>query len=166
MAEDFFGSIGKSISKTGKNVANKIGIFLESKKIEKEIMAEKKGIIKDCQDIGKIIYKLREKIDVNEFPGTEVLFKDIEDHEFMIAELHEDLEEVKNRKPGDTFDDEDEPELSNHYDDEVKEDFDSDDEDDDLDENPAYDSILESDADNIDIVDDIDLFDDISSKEE
>ena len=98
MAEDFFGALGKKISKVTQSAVDKTSSLVETTKINSQITAEQKEIDKLFQKIGQVILR---KADAGEIqPGEEenALICEIRGHEERILEFRKNLAAAKGMK--------------------------------------------------------------------
>lgn len=98
MADDFFSTLGKSISKYTQKAVESTGTFVESTKISTQIAGEKKGIDQEYQKIGEIVYR---RISRGEFEADEELKKlaeGIDVHRDKMNTLKEQLADVKGQQ--------------------------------------------------------------------
>lgn len=97
MSEDFFGDLGRSISKAANEVVDKTGEFFESTKIRAQISGEEKVMEKAYRDIGEMIYRQHmEGQPVSE--EVEKLCEDILSHEDKIKSFKSELASLKGQK--------------------------------------------------------------------
>lgn len=98
MAEDFFSTLGKSISKYTQKAVESTGTFVESTKISTQISGEKREIDQEYKKIGEIIYR---RISKGEFEADEELKKlaeGIDVHRDKMNTLKEQLADVKGQQ--------------------------------------------------------------------
>lgn len=98
MADDFFSTLGKSISKYTQKAVESTGTFVESTKISTQISGEKRAIDQEYQKIGEIIYR---RIGRGEFEADEDLKKlaeGIDVHRDKMNTLKEQLADVKGQQ--------------------------------------------------------------------
>lgn len=98
MADDFFSTLGKSISKYTQKAVESTGTFVESTKISTQISGEKREIDQEYQKIGEIVYR---RISRGEFEADEELKKlaeGIDVHRDKMNTLKEQLADVKGQQ--------------------------------------------------------------------
>ncbi len=98
MAEDFFGELGKSISRATRQAVDKTSVFVESTKISAQISSQHHEIEKLYQKIGETIYK---KVRTGEYePDAEVMLivEEIRKRQGQVTGMRKNLAEVRNMK--------------------------------------------------------------------
>ena len=98
MAEDFFGELGRSISRATKQAYDKTSVFVESTKISAQISGQQREIEKLYQKIGENVYK---KVRQGEFePDAELMLivEEIRKRQGQMASMRKNLAEVRNMK--------------------------------------------------------------------
>lgn len=98
MAEDFFGALGKKISKATQSAVDKTSSLVETTRINSQISGEQKEIDKILQEIGRVVFN---KVNAGELsPGEEesALIEKIHGHEDKIREFRQNLASVKGMK--------------------------------------------------------------------
>lgn len=98
MAEDFFGELGRSISRATRQAYDKTSVFVESTKISAQLSSQQREIEKLYQKIGENIYK---KVRQGEYePDAEVMLvvEEIRKRQGQMSSMRKNLAEVRNMK--------------------------------------------------------------------
>ena len=98
MSEDFFGDLGKSISKATQQAVDRTSTFFESTKISARISGEQKEIEKLYQNIGESVYR---QVQAGKFaPASDIkaVIDEIKGHENQIDAFKQNLANVKGMK--------------------------------------------------------------------
>ncbi|MDD3338031.1 MAG: hypothetical protein PHS82_04155 [Lachnospiraceae bacterium] len=97
MSEDFFGDLGKTITKAAGEVVDKTGDFFESTKLKAQIAGEEKCIDKGYRNIGEVVFRQQaEGAQVSE--EVQVLIEEIRKHMEQIAAFREELAQLKGQR--------------------------------------------------------------------
>lgn len=97
MSEDFFGDLGKTITKAAGEVVDKTGDFFEATKLKAQIAGEEKCIDKGYRNIGEVVFRQQaEGGQVSE--EVQVLIEEIQKHMQQIAAFREELAQIKGQK--------------------------------------------------------------------
>ncbi len=98
MTDDFFGDLGKSISKYAQNAADKTSTFLETTKTTAQISAENREIEKLYQKIGQLVYERAVKDAGYAEPEINGYVEEIQHHNEQITALKTALADLKGMK--------------------------------------------------------------------
>ena len=96
MAEDFFGELGKSLTRATQSAVGKTSSFFESTKISGLIVSEEKEIDSIFQEIGESLVRRLEEGDEIPFTEDELdLIEEIRERTERLLDLKEELADVK-----------------------------------------------------------------------
>lgn len=98
MSEDFFGDLGKSISRYTQNAVDKTSTFFEATKISAQISTEQKEIDKLYQKIGETVYRRAESRQMQLDDDLAAFVEEIRRHREQISSRRKDLADVKGKK--------------------------------------------------------------------
>jgi len=98
MADDFFGELGKSISKATQQAVDKTSVFIERTKITAQITGEQKEIDKLYQRIGEIVYRKVRMGEMAADPEIVPIIRDIDAHSSQVTTYKRNLADVRNMK--------------------------------------------------------------------
>ncbi len=98
MSEDFFGDLGKSISRYTQNAVDKTSTFFEATKISAQISTEQKEIDKLYQKIGETVYRRAESRQMQLDDDLAAFVEEIRSHREQISSRRKDLADVKGKK--------------------------------------------------------------------
>ena len=98
MAEDFFGELGKSISKATQQAVDKTSVFIERTKITAQISGEQKEIDKLYQRIGEIVYRKIRMGEMAEDSEISPIVRDIAARTNQVTNYKRNLADVRNMK--------------------------------------------------------------------
>lgn len=98
MSEDFFGDLGKSITKATQQAVDKTSIFFESTKISAQISSEQKEIEKLYQNIGEAVYRQIKAGTLTPGEDIRAAAEEIKGHETQINVFKKNLADVKGMK--------------------------------------------------------------------
>ncbi|MDO4614349.1 MAG: zinc ribbon domain-containing protein [Lachnospiraceae bacterium] len=95
MSDDFFGDLGKSLSRSAQKAANKTGTFFESTKMSAQISGEQKEVEKLYADIGELVYEKTLQGEMPEDPELAELIHAVREHRVKILKMKRELAGVK-----------------------------------------------------------------------
>ena len=98
MAEDFFGELGKSISRATQQAVDKTSVFIERTKITAQISGEQKEIDKLYQRIGEIVYRKVKMGEMESDPEFAPIIHDIDAHTNQVTTYKRTLADVRKMK--------------------------------------------------------------------
>ena len=98
MADDFFGELGKSISRATQQAVDKTSVFIERTKITAQISGEQKEIDKLYQVIGEIVYRKVKTGEMNNDIDIAPIIHDIDTHSSQVTTYKRTLADVRNMK--------------------------------------------------------------------
>lgn len=98
MSEDFFGDLGKSISRYTKKAMDKTSTMVEGAKISAQISAERREIDKLYQKIGETVYRRAAESDISLDDDLTAFVDEIRQRKEKTASLTKDLADVKGQK--------------------------------------------------------------------
>jgi hypothetical protein len=98
MAEDFFGSLGKSLKKGTDTVADRTSSFFEIQKKNARVVMEQREIDKLLADIGKSVRREYEDGRKDFSPEVLNLLSEIDTHKDAISELKTSINSMKGQK--------------------------------------------------------------------
>ena len=98
MAEDFFGELGKSISRATQQAVDKTSVFIERTKISAQISGEQKEIDKLYQRIGEIVYRKVKMGEMESNPEFAPIIHDIDAHTNQVTTYKKTLADVRKMK--------------------------------------------------------------------
>ena len=98
MAEDFFGELGKSISRATQQAVDKTSVFIERTKITAQISGEQKEIDKLYQRIGEIVYRKVKMGEMESDPEFAPIIHDIDAHTNQVTTYKKTLADVRKMK--------------------------------------------------------------------
>ncbi len=98
MSEDFFGDLGKSISRYTKKAVDKTSTMVEGAKISAQISAERREIDKLYQKIGETVYRKAVEKDIDLDDDLTAFVDEIRQRKEKTASLTRDLADVKGQK--------------------------------------------------------------------
>ena len=98
MAEDFFGELGKSISRATQQAVDKTSVFIERTKITAQISGEQKEIDKLYQRIGEIVYRKVKMGEMESDAEFAPIIHDIDAHTNQVTTYKRTLADVRKMK--------------------------------------------------------------------
>ena len=98
MSDDFFGDLGKSITKATQKAAMRTGSLIESTKINAMITAESKSIEKLYLELGELIYERFQDSPVMEDSAVRAIADELDTHLEKISSYRSELAEVRGMK--------------------------------------------------------------------
>ncbi len=98
MSEDFFGDLGKSISKYTQTAVDKANTVLESTKVTAQISTENKENEKVYQKIGEIVVKLAAEGQMELNDELQGLVNELKEHNAKITMYKSQLADIKGMK--------------------------------------------------------------------
>lgn len=98
MADDFFGELGKSISRATQQAVDRTGDFFEKTKITAQITGEQKEIDKLYQRLGEIVYRSIKAGTMMSNPELDPVMNDIDAHLNQVHTFRKSLADVSGMK--------------------------------------------------------------------
>ena len=98
MADDFFGELGKSISRATQQAVDKTSVFIERTKITAQISGEQKEIDKLYQRIGEIVYRKVKMGEMDSDAEFAPIIHDIDAHTSQVTTYKRTLADVRKMK--------------------------------------------------------------------
>ncbi len=95
MSEDFFGDLGKSLSRSAQKAATRTGTFFESTKMNAQISSEQKEVEKLYAEIGELVYERALEGQMPEDPEITKLVHMVREHRVRILKMKRDLADVR-----------------------------------------------------------------------
>lgn len=97
MASDFFSNLGKRITQTAQQTADKTSVFVEIQKLNVESASEEREIEKNYQSIGELICKeVKEGLEVS--PAVKELVDAVASHEAAVTEIKAKIAKLKGQR--------------------------------------------------------------------
>ncbi|MCR5294296.1 MAG: zinc ribbon domain-containing protein [Lachnospiraceae bacterium] len=98
MAEDFFGELGRSISRATREAVDRTGVFVEAAKITAQITGQQKEVEKLYQKIGEMVYKKYRNGQYQPEPELLPLMDEIRSRSSQMSSMKKNLAEVRSMK--------------------------------------------------------------------
>lgn len=98
MSEDFFGDLGKSISRYTKKAVDRTSTMVEAAKISAQISGERREVDKLYQKIGETVYRKAAEKSIDLDDDLTAFVEDIHQRKEKMASLTRDLADVKGQK--------------------------------------------------------------------
>ncbi|MDO4477810.1 MAG: zinc ribbon domain-containing protein [Lachnospiraceae bacterium] len=97
MAEDFFSKIGKKISETAQQAADKSSVFVEVQKLNMQIAGENKAIKESCTAVGELVLaQYKEGVEFG--PDVKAMLDTILAHERTVEALKANISDLKGER--------------------------------------------------------------------
>ena len=98
MSDDFFGDLGKSITRATQKAAMRTGSLIESTKINAMITAESKAIEKLYLELGELVYEQYDGGEIKTSSQMSAIVDELDMHLEKISSYRTELAEVKGMK--------------------------------------------------------------------